>query len=370
MNLGYSFSDEMEEVFNPENKKKQTADSNASYIFEAIKRAIPAVHDSFHETDEFLDATANFVLRTLGWECLVLADAVVTKTLTSFLVKYENNSKLRIQTKVAKLVTVYIGKYKDAGHLRVIVRIVLSASLQSTGAAAPDLKESYYVYYRHYEVTREQILTAQRLDNLSSGLRSKDKRSDPLPPPMFAKAEGSVEQKDEYIQIYVVDYLRKDLIEQFAAEEVDLDENAVIPDETETISDNNSKPWAQPDEVDNDADNPEAEEQSSSGLDRNHLSDLVVWGFDTCGSSGLNLQPKDVTAKNVVQENLIKESELDRGFISQPRPLPLQRAISLQRVRMVACSARHSILLTNLGSVYSCGENSEGALGHGDLWIR
>ena len=330
------------------------------------------MHKSFRDTDdEFLKAAANFVLQTIGWECLVLADAVVAKTLTSFLEKYENNAKVSIQTKVAKLVTVYIGKFKDTENLRVTLRCVLSASLRSTvkesSRPVPEA-ESYYIYYRHYEVTKEQISSAHRFESSSNGTLRKDQRPDPLPPPLFAKAEGTNDDKDDFIQIYIVDFLKKEIIDQVPAEE--MNEGANIPDETETISESSCKPWAQPEDGDNDADNSETDEQSSSGLDKNHFSDLVVWGLDTCGSSGLNLQPKEVLAKTKEQENFTKGSELDGGFIAQPRPLPIQRAISLQRVRMIACSARHSILLTNLGSVYSCGENSEGALGHGDLQLR
>ena len=37
---------------------------------------------------------------------------------------------------------------------------------------------------------------------------------------------------------------------------------------------------------------------------------------------------------------------------------------------MIACSPRHTILLSCLGNMYLCGENSEGALGMGDLRNR
>lgn len=37
---------------------------------------------------------------------------------------------------------------------------------------------------------------------------------------------------------------------------------------------------------------------------------------------------------------------------------------------MVACSARHTIILTTLGLVYTCGDNTEGALGTGDTDSR
>jgi alpha-tubulin suppressor-like RCC1 family protein len=48
------------------------------------------------------------------------------------------------------------------------------------------------------------------------------------------------------------------------------------------------------------------------------------------------------------------------------RPLSL----CLEIVKMVACSARHTLVLTSLGLVYSCGDNTEGALGSGDVNSR
>jgi alpha-tubulin suppressor-like RCC1 family protein len=53
-------------------------------------------------------------------------------------------------------------------------------------------------------------------------------------------------------------------------------------------------------------------------------------------------------------------------------PWPVARPLSLcmETVRMVACSARHTLLLTTLGLVYACGDNTEGALGSGDTDSR
>jgi hypothetical protein len=56
--------------------------------------------------------------------------------------------------------------------------------------------------------------------------------------------------------------------------------------------------------------------------------------------------------------------------IYTPRPIPLRRSLQLERVRMIACSSRHSLLLTGIGRVYACGDNAEGALGVNDLQAR
>jgi alpha-tubulin suppressor-like RCC1 family protein len=57
-------------------------------------------------------------------------------------------------------------------------------------------------------------------------------------------------------------------------------------------------------------------------------------------------------------------------LIQDPRPVPRPLSLCLERVKMVSCSARHTLVLTHLGLVYSCGDNTEGALGSGDVVPR
>ena len=53
-----------------------------------------------------------------------------------------------------------------------------------------------------------------------------------------------------------------------------------------------------------------------------------------------------------------------------PRSVPMHPLMMMERVKMVACSPKHTLLLSFHGSLFSCGENSEGALGVGDLFSR
>jgi alpha-tubulin suppressor-like RCC1 family protein len=57
-------------------------------------------------------------------------------------------------------------------------------------------------------------------------------------------------------------------------------------------------------------------------------------------------------------------------LVPEPRPVPRPLSLCLERVKMVSCSARHTLVLTSLGLVYSCGDNTEGALGSGDVVSR
>lgn len=56
--------------------------------------------------------------------------------------------------------------------------------------------------------------------------------------------------------------------------------------------------------------------------------------------------------------------------IADPWPIARPLSLCLEIVKMVACSARHTLVLTSLGLVYSCGDNTEGALGSGDVNSR
>jgi alpha-tubulin suppressor-like RCC1 family protein len=50
----------------------------------------------------------------------------------------------------------------------------------------------------------------------------------------------------------------------------------------------------------------------------------------------------------------------------EPEPIPLTLA-SFESVVCISCSEKHAVVATSTGSVYTMGDGSEGALGHGDL---
>jgi alpha-tubulin suppressor-like RCC1 family protein len=58
------------------------------------------------------------------------------------------------------------------------------------------------------------------------------------------------------------------------------------------------------------------------------------------------------------------------GSVLPPSRVSLVNLLPLETVVQLACGAHHALFLTSLGSVYSCGENSEGALGLGDRETR
>jgi hypothetical protein len=97
--------------------------------------------------------------------------------------------------------------------------------------------------------------------------------------------------------------------------------------------------------------------------DTTFSSDVLVWGFDSYCSLGVGLTGRAGEKSN-------SETDYKDEIYDHPRPLPLIRNIMVERIRMIACSSRHTLLLTHFGSIYSCGDNTEGALGLGDTITR
>ncbi len=50
-----------------------------------------------------------------------------------------------------------------------------------------------------------------------------------------------------------------------------------------------------------------------------------------------------------------------------PVPMVFQQMSARETVIMVECSSCHVLALTNMGTVFSCGDGSHGQLGHGNL---
>ena len=421
----------MEEVFDAKDKKSQTFDE-FSVTSIAIKRALSSIFDS-SESDDYYTSAINYILRIAGWEILSLANAIAVETLESISssrtpkIEWKKNYEM----KTAQLVYLYIGKGVKPDTFRFTVKVVLSSALKALKAtkstprsttASPTAeggdgqpKESYYIYYRHFQPTREEVLSSQQQQDAASNSRNKsskgkarssgkgkEKEKDPLPPPLLARPDnGSALQ--ESIQLYVVDYLSRDLVDQLASDEEPIWEGQGAQNEgagegtgeaaagasrrpAEAASDSDeasSRPWGRPDDPQQEETPAEGDEGDweKVGMDMNSLSELMVWGFDSFGCSGLDLPPAPHVSekgkgtrkdgdKDPTDGKTADEAAMDAFFVPQPRPIPLQRAVCLQKVRMLACSARHTLLLTHFGSIYSCGENSEGALGLGDLLSR
>jgi len=60
-------------------------------------------------------------------------------------------------------------------------------------------------------------------------------------------------------------------------------------------------------------------------------------------------------------------SDVDHSVLPSPVPLSWAPLAPWEQVHKVATSARHTVLCTSVGSVYTCGDGADGALGHGTM---
>jgi alpha-tubulin suppressor-like RCC1 family protein len=89
-----------------------------------------------------------------------------------------------------------------------------------------------------------------------------------------------------------------------------------------------------------------------SNLVSNSMTELVAWGRNSHESLGMG-----------------KSQQQESDLISI-QPVPLPALLLEEKISLIACSSRQTIILTFAGSLYSCGDNSEGALGVGDYLPR
>ena len=97
-------------------------------------------------------------------------------------------------------------------------------------------------------------------------------------------------------------------------------------------------------------------------------SDLLVWGSDPYRTTGIGIAHKNAATNNNNNNN--DSTHIDKSMYINMQSVPLPISICSQRVKLVACSSRHTLILTGKGQIYACGDNSEGALGVGDLLPR
>ena len=98
--------------------------------------------------------------------------------------------------------------------------------------------------------------------------------------------------------------------------------------------------------------------------DASPCSELVGWGYNADFSLGLGKQSSaESSAGNGSQRSAADD-------MHRPRPISLPSSLTLERIVLIACSPRHTLVLSGMGNIYVCGENSEGALGLGTLQSR
>lgn len=103
------------------------------------------------------------------------------------------------------------------------------------------------------------------------------------------------------------------------------------------------------------------------------FAELVGWGRNSAylfDKSLDKLKSKSESAAETAEGDEESRKSDPNYVCFNPANIAIPPSVNLERVYMVACSHRHMLLLTYNGSVYSCGDNTEGALGLGDSFNR
>jgi hypothetical protein len=101
------------------------------------------------------------------------------------------------------------------------------------------------------------------------------------------------------------------------------------------------------------------------------FADLIGWGRNTAFLFDPSQDKLRNTSSSSIPNSDQPSDESETEYISyHPMKIPIPPSINLERISMIACSHRHMIVLTHNGSLYSCGDNTEGALGLGDTFTR
>lgn len=96
------------------------------------------------------------------------------------------------------------------------------------------------------------------------------------------------------------------------------------------------------------------------------FAEVVGWGRNT----SYIFDPSRDKLNPIATSNSTSASDISDYICYHPTKLSIPPSINLERVAMIACSHRHVIVLTHNGSLYTCGDNTEGALGLGDTFSR
>jgi len=381
---GYDFSAEYTHVYKGKFSPKTAPDDLDAVLRRALRSASPTIGEGS------CARYAEFAARIGAWEG-DLASAVCEETLRA---RFPRWSALPLEIasdsdEPFRHVQIYVG-HNGVGELSFSVRVRLSLELapalapvkdapnsdRAAAAAAAALVDVQLeadttleaVYYREFSLTDAVI------DAFSQGSvlgASGGKMQVPPPPPKRSKvgAEG-----EDDIRVYLLVGTRL----ASSAEEAAADGAAEGP-EGET-------PTAAAADLDAAASKESAKETSDKDADATAAAqasfcvELYGWGFDSAHSLGLgplagygrvkkvkdDKEDAGLTDEQKIEQALALAGEMVHG----PRRIPLDRVIAIERVKMLACSSNHTLLLTCMGSLFACGDNTEGALGTGDFAAR
>lgn len=389
---GYNFTNEFAHVYKGKFNKGTALDD----LLVVLQRALHCVSPSMNNVNAA--KYADFIVRIGAWEA-ALALTVLEESAKGHFPKWTahtNNNQFQH-------VEIYLGNNSN-GELSFTVRVRFEVDFErarpvenetapkATASAAtategidPDVAVES-IYYREFLLTDAAVAAFSQASFLTPpaptapgpGARPGTATQVPPPPPKKSASGGY-----DDIRLYLL-VSSKTVLPESAGETADTTAAAAASEadtEDKSVTASN-KPGADGDDTSlegsiNAKARPIGEEVS-------FCAELFGWGFDAGQSLGLgayagksirkaaagqrNATNKEST-NNATDASTLQAAQMQE-MVHGPRRIPLDRIIAAERVRMIACSSNHTLLLTCLGSVFGCGDNSEGALGTGDLLSR
>jgi hypothetical protein len=382
---GYDFTTEFTAVY----KSRSGKESRYNDYVCVLSRAMLTVDPDLKEAE--LEAYAQYVLRVARWE-LLLCDGIMTDTMKQTFPQLDaapSQTRIVAGTSYSPL-RIYVGK--SGANVAVWIRIpaTLARIEDPKAARAPAetnaqkiadqkredtlLRQSSAVYYRKYTISmaavNENINATLPPAPLVDPKTGKQTFAPPPPPPKI----GPLDEIRLYISMPTppASTAQSEEAQSQGRDDEDNDADAVdedlegvslirasahhnVPISPRANQQQQRDTDTQTDTLTDDGDTVKSHTQAGNQdayLGLNTLSpccELYGWGHNMYSSLGCGSTEE---------------------HISDPRPIPLSAFVPLERVRMIACSPRHTLLLTQMGSVFGCGDNTEGCLGLGDAIPR
>lgn len=362
---GYSFSSEFNLVYRGTFSHVTALEDLTAVIRKALQSADPAMGN------DVCDQYASYIVAQTAWDASVMTD-LFKRCITvrfPFIEKFQVNAE-----QVGMNTRVYIGK-SSMGHISFTVRCesfvqISDATIKKNEEVTP----IPLIFYHDHDIE-----SPEHIKGFLQRLRFVHSEPDAL------RANAAVPQFTEFYQKSGVRFYFKISLPAATAPAVRAPPAALGVDSDLSDDDDGSADGSRrrtvEDKVKFDAIELDASAPTQVSCTSSFSSEVYGWGYDSFYSLGVgNASRSQAEGKGARDEGEARRkgnassaapavsSLMDEVY--EPRPIPISRNIALEQVKMIACSSRHSVLLTHHGCLYSCGDNAEGALGLGDMFPR